>query len=225
MSPDAVPLTDDQVLEQHFGTTPELFTLPSFERFVASLKLEHFRASELLIRTDRALNGFPPVRLWPNIVPGLIVLDWLRHDLERPVRITNAWRSTAYNLSRRVKGGERSQHQAFRALDFQVLDDSGDAEPSLQRAARDLLRGAREELFEVPGAVKWDGLEPVDVQAGRIPQKNLERWRGDGSGWRSRSRVFRFRGGIGSYQNFSHLDARGINSRWKGARLMSDEGN
>ena len=64
------------------------------------------------------MNGMPPQELWPNVLPTLYLLQQLRHKLDRPIRITSAFRRLEYN--RQLKSPDNSQHVFFRALDFQA---------------------------------------------------------------------------------------------------------
>jgi uncharacterized protein YcbK (DUF882 family) len=91
------------------------------EAFIDSLGLKHFKGRELTEYWSRVRNGVqnsaPPEELWPNIVPTLRALDWIREKLGRPITITSSYRSPAYN---RAVGGEKaSYHMQFKAIDFQ----------------------------------------------------------------------------------------------------------
>ncbi|MFQ5624821.1 MAG: YcbK family protein [Paracoccaceae bacterium] len=93
-----------------------------------------------------------------------IVLQAFRGAVGAPVRITNVYRSPAYNDC--VGGKPGSQHKEFRAADIFV---PGAGNP---RQWRDILRKLRREGV--------------------------------------------FRGGIGTYGSFVHVDTRGVNADWTG---------
>lgn len=129
----------------------------------------HFKAHEFFVKGGKhnnprsrahGLNTDPPEELWPNIIKTAVVLDELRRRLGRPVRITNAYRSPAYN--RAVGGVKYSQHMRFTACDIQST-----ARPKI--VWRTLLQMRRE-------------------------------------GW--------FKGGLGRYKDFVHLDTRGKHADW-----------
>ncbi len=146
----------------------------AFESFHAGLGLRHFSAAELLVlgaghgnpqSPGFGLNGYAPPDLWPNIVPAIRALDELRARLGRPVRITSAFRTDAYNATLPGAATE-SHHRNFRALDFGV-----------------------------------DGISPSEAG-------NALRWLRD-------ERAL-FKGGIGFYASFVHIDARGSNVVFRG---------
>ena len=134
-----------------------------FTEFIDGLSLEHFRAYEFLINTDRPGNRIPPRVLWGNIEPTAHLLELLREHYGRPIIISSCYRAPEYN--KRVGGTPKSQHQQFTAVDFSVAGI----------AARN---------------VAWH-CKALRVAGG-------------------------FRGGIGSYNNFVHLDTRGRNATWRG---------
>lgn len=97
------------------------FDKTKFEAFVASIGLKHFNADELLVGRYRKDNGPPPIGMWHNIVPTIVVLDALRDEFGASIKIISAYRTEAYNDPEKNKGrAPLSQHQAFTALDFQV---------------------------------------------------------------------------------------------------------
>lgn len=171
----------------------------AFDAFIESLELRHFSASELLVSASRPGNTPPPKRLWPNIAPTLLVLDALRETLGEPIMINSAYRAPDYN--RRVGGGTKSQHMAFTALDFHVRN-------VVPRDVGRLLREWRQcrPWFESPVEIKRVAVEGTD---GEIPFHDLAVRQDNGSG-----RAFRFRGGVGIYNTFVHLDTRGRKADW-----------
>ncbi|MEL6599326.1 MAG: D-Ala-D-Ala carboxypeptidase family metallohydrolase [Pseudomonadota bacterium] len=104
---------------------------PAFAAFIEGLELDHFSPEEFLVlgashenpaHPGFGKNTFPPESAWPNIANTARVLDALRKKLDKPVAITNAYRSPAYNEA--VGGAEHSQHKRFNACDVQVRDVS-----------------------------------------------------------------------------------------------------
>lgn len=142
----------------------------TFAALFATWNIRHFRADEFLVmggshvsRGSRAfgLNAQPPSALWRNMEPTAKVLDELRERLGTPIRTLSAYRSPAYN--RAIGGARRSQHLAFRAVDF-VAD-----------------RGSPREWAAELRRLRTEGL---------------------------------FKGGIGTYRTFVHIDTRGTNRDW-----------
>ncbi|MFW5641536.1 MAG: D-Ala-D-Ala carboxypeptidase family metallohydrolase [Roseicyclus sp.] len=136
-----------------------------FDRFVASLGLEHFGTVEFLVLggahataggSCAGLNAYPPKALWPNVARTARVLDALRKRLGRPIAITNAYRAPAYNAC--LGGAASSLHMTFNALDFKV---SGMAAPDVAMALR-WLRD-KEGLFH-GGIGRYDGFTHVDTR-------------------------------------------------------------
>lgn len=184
------------------ATAAAVAELPSpenFAAFVQSLQLRHFSAAELLIGTDRIRNGvrnsFPPVEFWHNIAPTIIVLNELRHRLGGAINLTSTYRNPAYNAQ--LEGAaSRSQHMDFRALDFFT---SATSIAELADQARE-LRGLR---FVIPrvGLQFHQEHAPLDLDG-----LDLEETGG--------ATHFTWRGGIGEYNTFVHIDCRGQNADW-----------
>jgi N-acetylmuramoyl-L-alanine amidase len=94
-----------------------------FDAFIAGLNLTHFVADEFLVLGGshasgkcKGLNTFPPRALWPNIAATALMLDAIRTRLGTSIRITNCYRSPAYNTC--IKGAKDSPHPKFNAIDF-----------------------------------------------------------------------------------------------------------
>lgn len=153
------------------GVTPEQL----LEAYIDSLGLRHFKGSELTPywsrRNKGGSNSMPHPHLWPNAAETLVVLDELRHRLNRPITITSSYRSPNYNKG--VSGAQFSQHLVFNAFDFKTKDLT----PGEVVAALKALRGT------------W--FVNTDTE-----------------------QAFQFKGGIGKYQTFVHLDTRGHNADW-----------
>ena len=171
----------------------------TFEEFFEKLELQHFQFHELLKHTEREGNTAPPRALWNNIVPTILVLDRLRECLDVPIYLTSIYRTPAYN--KRKKGRKRSLHQAFSAVDFTTDDVS-------PQQIREILIEWRGQWFQSPVPIKT---RPADVPAGQTHWQPLNT-RNEDNG----DLTFQFKGGIGSYTTYVHLDTRGINDTWKG---------
>jgi hypothetical protein len=91
-----------------------------FQTILAARGIEYFTADELFfLGASNARfknNTEPPRKLWDNILPTLDIVDTARHMIGKPLRISSAYRSPAYNKS--VGGVSNSQHVQFRALDL-----------------------------------------------------------------------------------------------------------
>lgn len=122
-----------------------VFDPDQFADFINSLNLRHFAPYEFLVMGSRhndpnspcrGKNTMPPQALWPNIAKTAQILDDFRRRIGSPVRISNAYRSLAYNKC--IGGATSSQHMRFNALDFSV---EGNSRPSdwarLLRSMRD----------------------------------------------------------------------------------------
>lgn len=171
----------------------------TFEEFFEKLKLQHFQFRELLRHTEREGNTAPPRALWNNIVPTILVLDRLREHLGVPIYLTSTYRAPAYNKQK--NGRKRSQHQAFSAVDFKTDDVA-------PQQIREILKEWRGRWFQSPVPIKTS---PANVRAGQTPWKPLNT-RNEDNG----DLTFQFKGGIGAYTTYVHLDTRGINNTWKG---------
>lgn len=148
------------------------------EKFIDDIGLRYFKGKEFTPYWFRSTNGVqnscPPAFLWPNIVPTLIVLDAMRHQIGAPVSLTSTYRNEAYNHA--VGGGRTSQHLYFRAVDFQCSLGT----PANWSA---ILKSFRGKKFYILG----------------------------------KATEFVFKGGIGVYKTFVHVDTRGSDANWIGA--------
>lgn len=184
--------------------------------YLTALKLRHFSPAEFTASDNRYYTD-PPESLWPNIALTAIVLDALREAVGYPVRITSCYRNVRHN--RDVGGTVRSNHPAFTAIDFQVLV-GGRVQATPQRKAAATLREWRGRVFELPfPVVRVRHLTP----AGGVPFAPIATWdlRGhmgtEGGHGREPMSLMRFRGGIGEYRTFTHLDTRGLDHSWRGS--------
>ena len=78
--------------------------------------LRHFNAVELLTKTEKGTNTIPPVELWANIIPTVMLLDELRHRLGYPIIVNSCYRNKTYNTG--IGGAKLSMHMEFNAIDF-----------------------------------------------------------------------------------------------------------
>ena len=174
----------------------------NFENFVATLNLQHFQPSELLINTACEGNTQPPRSMWGNIVPTVLILDRLRHFLGVPVHLISVYRAPAYNARKDVGGRPLSLHQAFSAADIWAGTSGAPVSP---RTLYEKLYGWRDQWFQSPVQINT---APVNVPAGQTPHEPLN-VRETNVG-----REFQFRGGLNAYETFVHIDTRGINADW-----------
>ena len=172
----------------------------TFHDFVASLNLSHFSANEILVNTGNPGNSIPPKRIWHNIVPTILILDRLRAELGKPIRLSSTYRNREYN--HRIGGVKLSQHTAFTAIDFKVRNVT----PNKVKKALVKWRDEFEE-FALPINLSR---KVVQVEGEDIGQKPLSLVLIDGNPH------FYFDGGIGVYKTFVHLDTRGTNHLWYG---------
>ncbi|WP_434050656.1 MAG: D-Ala-D-Ala carboxypeptidase family metallohydrolase [Roseibium sp.] len=95
--------------------------------FEANLpNVTNFRWDEFLVKgashSNPAKKGFglntdPPAELWPNVVTLAKTLQAFRDEIGAPVKLTNVYRSPAYNKT--LKGAAKnSQHVQFKAADI-----------------------------------------------------------------------------------------------------------
>lgn len=176
----------------------------NFENFVSTLNLGHFQPNELMVATENVRNNVrntePPQALWGNIVPTILILDRLREFLEVPVHLKSVYRAPDYNATIK-KAAPRSLHQAFAAADIWV-GRSTDNRVTPQTIS-EILRLWRNQWFQSPVPIET---APVEVPRGWTPHAPLNVREADGI------HEFEFQGGIFRYDNFVHIDTRGINA-------------
>jgi hypothetical protein len=135
-----------------------------FQKLLDEQGIRYFTADEVFFRGARdaklQLNTDPPRGLWPSLLAVVKIADEARHRLGKPLRITSAFRSVAYNKA--IQGATRSWHTQGGALD---------------------LSGSPATLHRILTEMRSEGL---------------------------------FRGGIGKYRTFVHVDVRGKNADWQG---------
>lgn len=190
------------------------FDESAFAARIGALGLKHFGYKELLSRTSAknkfgTQNSKPPMRLWDNIIPTIIILDELREQLGKSIKLQSIYRSEAYNQasSDSSKGytgrAKTSQHMAYSAIDFTV---SGVACTKTEKILMEWRDGGK--MFYAPVAFER---KAEKVSAGNIPFGELPRqWRVWPFGiW------FTFKGYIHAYpsENFTHIDTRGLTSK------------
>jgi hypothetical protein len=209
VAPDVMEPACQQCLAQWLGemAPPEtkVFTeaAKTWDQFFTSLKLpKEFTATEAMVKTGNPPNSPPPRHLWPNIVPTLAVLVKIRERFQKPLIFHSTYRNLAYNATR-DGAAPRSQHLAFRAVDFHV---DGVSPEDVAQYARS-LRGVTFEVAlpnlqmsnDVPGMSNPPGL----VLSG------LALRAGPGGGT-----AFTFHGGVAEYTTFVHVDCRGEDTNW-----------
>ena len=160
-----------------------------------------FKVNEVLEKTDISPNTPPPKALWHNIVPTLAVLAQVRTHFNAPLIFHSTYRSQAYNSG--VGGVPRSQHMAFRAVDFHV-------EGKTPADVADYVRTLRGQPFKT--AVPSLTLSNAVARLANPPSLNvaaLQLRAGVGGGT-----DFTFHGGVQEYPTFVHVDCRGEDAEW-----------
>ena len=93
-----------------------------FQAELDRLGIEHFTARECLFlgaANKVHKNNHRPARaLWKNFWPVIDIAETARERIGKPLRITSAYRSPAYNKSIGAGAASNSQHLQFRALDL-----------------------------------------------------------------------------------------------------------
>jgi len=181
-----------------------------FDAFIGLLGLRYFKAKEF--------RRVPPRDLWQNGVGVLAVADAARKALGFPLRITSAYRDPEYN--REQGGSVRSRHQLFEALDLQPAKPAAGWPADGEFARRtgylhELLDGWRKEGRIFPLAVTLRWAPTVDRKGDVLPAGTCWRWTRASPVYQPVG-AFRFRGGLGRYPTFVHVDTRGVNATWSG---------
>lgn len=98
--------------------------------------ITHFSGREVVtLRRLGKIAEVPPESWWPRIIPALRIAERIRDELGHSLLIGNGYRPPA--LNRAAKGGRRSRHLTFRALDLDLPNahKSRDAQEALYQAA------------------------------------------------------------------------------------------
>lgn len=206
---DAMTAAAQACLQQWLGTMPAaekaLFTVAAsdWETFFKSLGLPDFiKAHEVMVKTENSPNTPPARELWGNIAPTLAVLAKIREKFNQPLIFHSTYRSLAYNAT--LDGAaKRSQHLAFRAVDFHIKNVKHSEVAKFARS----LRGSTQK-------VALTGLQVTNTVQGMTdaPPLALEALKlrpSDGGGTE-----FTFHGGVAEYSTFVHIDCRGADSDW-----------
>ena len=140
-----------------------------FKAFLFDNDIQHFGARELLhpggahfspTRQGYGLNRLPPKRIWHDMLPTLKVLEKLRTEFGKPLKINSGYRAPAYN--RAVGGASRSQHVRFRAFDVAPVSGGASEVKRLYELARKLRD---EEEFFVGGIGKYAAWVHIDTRS------------------------------------------------------------
>ncbi|MBN8422685.1 MAG: hypothetical protein J0L73_27495 [Verrucomicrobia bacterium] len=174
----------------------------TFAQFIASLNLKHVNLEHVLGTTGKAPNTMPVESLWQNIVPTLVVLDAVVESLGGgKLRVNSTYRNVAYNNV--VGGAKRSQHAAFRAVDFSI---DGRTPESIAAAVKSM----RGQQFAAPLA----HLQLTNVVDGlpSPPPLNLSALSLNSTP--AGTTTFVYHGGVQDYDSFVHMDCRGDDVSW-----------
>jgi uncharacterized protein YcbK (DUF882 family) len=127
----------------------------------------HFKPKEFLYKgASHARNGLntdPPKELWRNAVHLARVIDRVRAEIGKPVKLLSVYRSPGYN---KAVGGEKgSLHMKFMAADFTV--PNADTGPHAWASVVDGLRDRR--MFSGGiGVYPSRGFVHVDVRGSNV---------------------------------------------------------
>ena len=140
--------------------------------------------------------------MWPNIAPTLVVLDAIAdHFSGKALHVNSTYRNVAYNKV--VGGAQRSQHSAFRAVDFSI---DGQTPEDLATFAKSL----RGKPFTVPiSNLQLTNSIPGLATPPPLDLAALSLKPAPGSGT-----TFVYHGGIQDYDSFVHIDCRGEDVSW-----------
>jgi len=207
MSPDAMEEGAQRCVAQWLGTAQPaekavFKDAETWDAFFASLGLPGvISANEVLVKTDISPNTPPPKALWHNIVPTLAVLVAVRAKFGKPLIIHSTYRSKAYNAG--VGGVARSQHMAFRAIDFHIEGETPATVASFTASLRgQTFHTALSGLTLSNNVPELASPPPLDLNALQI--------RPGANGGTD----FTFHGGVQDYPTFVHVDCRGQDSSW-----------
>jgi hypothetical protein len=104
------------------STKKQTSAIAEFQQILDKRGIEFFTAEEVFFKGASNAkfqnNTDPPRKLWNNILPTLDIADTARFNIKKPLRISSAYRSPAYNKSIGAGAATNSQHIQFRALDL-----------------------------------------------------------------------------------------------------------
>lgn len=103
-----------------------------------------------------------------RLLPLCQVLEVIRAELGRPIKIVSGYRSPAYNKA--IGGAKASQHMAGCAADIVVADLNANIVHDV------ILRLHKEKKIKIGGLGKYPNFCHVDVRS--IKGKGLARWKG-----------------------------------------------
>ena len=127
----------------------------------------HFKPKEFLYKgashAKNGLNTDPPKELWSNCVHLARVIDRIRTEIGKPVKLLSVYRSPVYNNA--VGGEKGSLHMKFMAADFTV--PNADTGPRAWASVVDGLRDRR--MFSGGiGVYPSRGFVHVDVRGSNV---------------------------------------------------------
>jgi len=167
--------------------SPSVLASPEagFAEFVRSLNLAHFTPDELSVlgaahsrsgHPGYGLNTLPPEELWPNIALAIRLLERLRSELGKPIRILSACRSPRYNTA--VGGAARTEpRRRYRQLEkgrgtlmidpILVVSAVRAAVRFYHAGDRVLAQKLRDRAMQIPGA-RFTVTVPEPLSAARL---------------------------------------------------------
>lgn len=222
------------------GGTPSTPSSPegTLAAFIESLELRHIPVKQVTegfnrvkyygskthsdLPKGKGRNSEPPMALWHNIAPTLIVLDEIAEQLGREVNPTNTYRAPEYNHAKRMAGkiwrveqlraegkdgkvedmksevAKMSQHMSFRAIDFKAGNKLSEA--------LEIAKSLRGRTFSLPRPIRMSN--PVVKKVGDCGGK--AGYFNEGA-LKLTDTSFEFHGGMKLYagSNFIHIDCRG----------------
>jgi uncharacterized protein YcbK (DUF882 family) len=137
----------------------------------------HFDTSEFQQPQRHGFEAAPYPEHWihARLLPLCLVLEVLRADLGRPIRINSGYRSREYNAA--IRGAKASQHIQGRAADIHVPGVSPDVVYGRLLALHRMgVRVAGGDVFTLGGLGSYPTFTHVDLRPG-----SLVRWTGSRS--------------------------------------------
>ena len=177
-----------------------------FTNLIKRLNLRVLNSRHLMVGTLAKSNRIPDNSIWTNIIPVAIAVDYALENINyQGVKVVSGYRTVEANHHfRNYNGYAGVQHIAFRALhlEFRTAEQQN-------AFIRFFKAKCRNQWFITPVELPHIAVEVEifkhDFRIPYTPFTMRERYRC----WE-----FKYRGGIGIYKNYLHVDCRGHNQSW-----------